>query len=207
MGIKKHCGFCSGSNDRGVIYIAILRMPVILATTMSTEADATVSGMKLTTVGCLLSSAGDLNDDRLEDLLIGTCTDRTDTSGFAVALYGQETNLLSGDYTISNSTGLTEGNGAVGIDYTGVFEGSGSIDTAALQDQFGSYLGGFGDLDGDGFDDFGFGAPGALSTDQGVAYLLYGDSNPYDSEYVSTVDMVIDYRIMVISSVWHLRWW
>ena len=182
----------SGSNDLGVIYIRYSPENARYSGdyTMSTEADATVSGNETsTTVGCLLSSAGDLNDDRLEDLLIGTCTDRTDTSGFAVALYGQETNLLSGDYTISNSTGLTEGNGAVGIDYTGVFEGSGSIDTAALQDQFGSYLGGFGDLDGDGFDDIGFGAPGALSTDQGVAYLLYGDSNPYDSEYVSTVDM------------------
>ena len=115
-----------------------------------------------------------------EDLLISTCTDRTDTSGFAVALYGQETNLLAGDYSINNSTGLTEGNGAVAIEFTGVFEGSGSIDTAGLQDQFGSYLGSFGDLDGDGFDDIGFGAPGALSTDQGSAYLLYGDSNPYD---------------------------
>ena len=32
-------------------------------------------------------------------------------------------------------------------------------------------FGQFGDLDGDGFDDIGFGAPYAPSTDQGSAYL------------------------------------
>ena len=76
---------------------------------MMTEADAIISGNETsTTVGCH-PSAGDLNSDGEEDLLISTCTERTDTSGFAVVLYGQ-TNLMSGDYSISNATGLTEGN-------------------------------------------------------------------------------------------------
>ena len=95
-----------GSNALGVIYIRYSPENVryLAITPCRLRRMRQFGNETSTTVGCRLSSAGDLNDDRLEDLLISTCTDRTDTSGFAVALYGQETNLLAGDYSISNST-------------------------------------------------------------------------------------------------------
>jgi hypothetical protein len=181
-----------GSNELGMVYVIYSpendRYDGDYS--ISSIVDATISGNEIDTqIGCRLSSAGDVNDDRLEDLLISTCTERDDTSGFATLLYGQETNLMSGEYTLDNADGIEAGVSAITVENSGIFSGSGSIDSTGIQDNFGAYASGVGDLNGDGFDEMMFGAVGALSTDQGSAYLLYGDSNFYNSDYVSTVDM------------------
>jgi hypothetical protein len=120
--------------------------------TASLYADSTLDYM-----GRAVAAAGDNNGDGLADLLVGLPGyDPLGTNeGTAVLLYGP----LAGSY--STNTTLPPGAALVGTESSA---------------NFGMTVGGVGDLDGDGFDDFGVAASNASNGTSrvGSVYLYYG---------------------------------
>ncbi|MFA6027944.1 MAG: integrin alpha, partial [Patescibacteria group bacterium] len=102
-----------------------------------------------------ISSAGDMNGDGYDDILI-TAPYKNSHTGVIYLIYGQAT-LYSG--TISLSAADAEFTGEAADDYAGL-----SVSSA-------------GDVNNDGFDDFLIAAPYKDST--GATYLIYGQNTSY----------------------------
>jgi Ca2+-binding RTX toxin-like protein len=110
-----------------------------------------------------VSSAGDFNGDGFDDLIISARM-ANGSSGEFYVLYG------SG--SLPNAINLSDIDGGTGFRIFGVDPGDYffSVDMAAA-----------GDVNGDGFDDFLIGAPGASSNGRGgngESYLVYGSGAP-----------------------------
>ncbi len=122
-----------------------------------------VEGLDLS--GISVSSAGDVNGDGLDDLLIGA-QQRLGTAtgpGMSYLVYGQEgTSTLAGPIDLSDI-----GTAIAGAVFSGINLGDGS----------GSAVSTAGDINGDGLDDLLVGAR-RVDTNTGQAYLVYGRSGP-----------------------------
>ena len=141
-----------GSDPTGAVYVFFGPTPgseplqwqnVDLALT---EADAEFWGEDADDLfGYRVSDAGDVDGDGCDDLLVGAPQAETSTSGtdagVAYLFYGSSS--LSGGYSAASDAGAS----FVGTD--GLVSGS----------ELGSAVAGLGDLDGDGYDDIGLGAP------------------------------------------------
>ena len=116
--------------------------------------------------GMAVASAGDVNGDGIDDLIIGApFANRPGTdSGAAYVVFGSNAGFAA---TVELS----------GLDGTNGFELTG----AAAQDRTGRSVAGAGDVNGDGFDDLIIGAPyadpGAYSYDFGAAYVVFGKAS------------------------------
>ncbi|MCK1405118.1 Hint domain-containing protein [Bradyrhizobium sp. 76] len=120
-----------------------------------------VGGASNDNSGYSVASAGDVNGDGFDDLIIGARNrDSTATdSGTSYVLFGH-----AGAFTAKL--------GPSSIDGTNGF----SLTGAAAGDQVGSSVASAGDLNGDGFDDLIVGAPGTdfNGSASGSSYVLYG---------------------------------
>lgn len=105
--------------------------------------------------GQSVTSAGDLNGDGFDDVLVGAPGINTD-KGRLFVYYGAAT--------------------GVSVDTEQTVEASDPVDV----DTYGRVLASLGDLDGDGYDDVGVGAY-TWSSDQGALYLYYGSSTGLSS--------------------------
>ena len=108
----------------------------------------------------IVSSAGDFNNDQIDDIILGIPSE-----DLVYIVFGSR-NLLS-DLSLPLSS-------SKGIKITG--ESSGDL--------FGTSVGFAGDVNADGIDDIIIGAPG-YNSDQGAAYIIYGRSNPSDTSVSS----------------------
>jgi hypothetical protein len=120
--------------------------------------------------GCALANAGDINGDNRDDLIVGSCVDGS--PGTAALIYGSDTRFSGEVFPILEADASTEGyaywSGVLSDSYTG------------------ETLSGFGDLDGDGYEDFGVGAyaqdveiSGTNYPAAGVSYVIFGDGTDH----------------------------
>ncbi len=110
-----------------------------------------ISGTSFSKLGDSASSAGDVNGDGFDDILIGQTAD----AGNAYVVFGK----ASGFSNLS----ISAINGQNGFKLTGVNDG----------DNTGGAVSSAGDLNGDGFDDLIVGASG-VNSETGAAYIIYG---------------------------------
>jgi hypothetical protein len=110
--------------------------------------------------GSSVSSAGDVNGDGIDDLIVGSPGGNGPyNTGEAYLIYGK--------------AGVTRGR----VDLTGLSSSNGFIiQDDALGDAAGRSVSGAGDVNGDGIDDMIVGAPGGDDggIDAGEAYVIYG---------------------------------
>ena len=156
--------------DAGVVYVVYGS-----ATEMSGENDLEddrdavfVSGVDSGYFGCALANVGDINGDNREDLAVGGCEDGG--RGTTYLIYGSSSRFTD-DYYPDDEIADEE-------------DGFASWIGSAEDDGNGSAIANIGDFDGDGKQDFAFGAPGydgedssgSDLADSGAAFVIYGDA-------------------------------
>ncbi len=114
--------------------------------------------------GAAVNSAGDINDDGFNDVLIGTEITGPNFSGSAYVVFGGSAGFPS----LMNLTNLKGTNGFV-------FHG------VAANNQAGSSVSGVGDINGDSLDDFIVGAFGAgiNGSNSGSSYVIFGSAETF----------------------------
>ncbi|MBW4641106.1 MAG: FG-GAP repeat protein [Gloeocapsa sp. UFS-A4-WI-NPMV-4B04] len=115
--------------------------------------------------GDSVSSAGDINGDGFDDLIIGA--DGADPNGQSYVVFGS-----SGEF--SANLNLSTLNGSNGFAINGINQ----------SDYSGSSVSSAGDINGDGFDDILIGAPGADFNGQNLAgesYVVFGSSGEFSA--------------------------
>ncbi|WP_022696664.1 FG-GAP repeat protein [Euryhalocaulis caribicus] len=145
--------------------------------TLDLSAMSSEEGFLIATEGRSVSSAGDLNGDGFDDLVIGSPDEGggSDSVGAAIVIFGTDQGFGSPDADagtpdlVLDDDTLTAGEGFVIIGEAG----------SAYSPETGLTVSGAGDLNGDGFDDLVIGAPNASSAiDDGAltgnAYVIFG---------------------------------
>ena len=115
--------------------------------------------------GQSIASAGDINGDGFDDIIIGAYAGGASDAGKSYVLFGQATPFLTG------------------IDLTSVADGTGGfvIEGQTAQDFSGFTVASAGDLNGDGFDDLVIGAPSVTSGtgDNGRTFVVFGKASGF----------------------------
>ncbi|MBX3481721.1 MAG: FG-GAP repeat protein, partial [Caulobacter sp.] len=139
--------------------------------------------------GISVSSAGDLNGDGYDDLIIGA-TSGAYNAGAAYVVFGK----ASGFAATIELSGL---NGTNGFQITG--QGTFSA--------FGATVASAGDVNGDGYDDVIVGARSSdlAGTDYGAAYVVFGAAGGFSANLnASSLDGTNGFRILGLASEDHL---
>ncbi|SEF60010.1 integrin alpha [Nitrosomonas ureae] len=112
--------------------------------------------------GSSVSSAGDINGDGFDDLIIGSPGfNKHYSAGYAFIVFGQESGF-------SATMALSDLNGEDGFR----IQGAGSM-------RLGASVSGGGDINGDGIDDVFVGAQGAIYHSDGAGYVVYGSTDGF----------------------------
>jgi subtilase family protein/Big-like domain-containing protein/cadherin-like protein/FG-GAP repeat protein len=124
--------------------------------------------------GISVSSAGDINGDNYDDILIGAnyADPNGEKSGESYVIFGK----ASGFSAVFNLSDLLTGNGSAGFVINGVDP----------DDESGSSVSSAGDVNGDGFDDILIGADKADPNNKnlsGETYVIFGKASGYTAEF------------------------
>jgi hypothetical protein len=111
-------------------------------------------------LGVSVSSAGDINGDGIDDLILGASQGGVNTAGSIYVVFGSDVNG-----GLPNPFNLTSLDGTNGF----------SINGLATSDNFGVSVNSAGDVNGDGIDDLIIGANGA-SANTGSSYVVFGSN-------------------------------
>ena len=111
-----------------------------------------------------VSSAGDINGDGIDDLIVGAYAadpDGRTNAGSSYVVFGKDTGI-AGNFPATLSVSSLDGTDGFRIDGVSSNNASGTSVASA------------GDINGDGFDDLIIGAPGYLSTSTNKSYVVFG---------------------------------
>jgi RTX calcium-binding nonapeptide repeat (4 copies)/FG-GAP repeat len=116
--------------------------------------------------GFSVSGAGDVNNDGIDDLIIGAygADPNGNASGQSYVVFGRSSGFAS-------SLNLSNLNGSNGFILNGI----------AMDDFSGFSVSGAGDVNNDGIDDFIIGAPNSSGVDSGQSYVVFGRSGGFSS--------------------------
>jgi T1SS-143 domain-containing protein len=165
----------AGGADGGAAYVVYGGPNVALVNgTINLDTVATgVGGFKIIAegagdaVGVTVDSAGDINGDGIDDLIVGAYHDDTNGAyaGGAYVVYGGSNPALSG--------------GTLSLATIAVGQGGFKIVGESPSDNAGFWVAAAGDVNGDGFADVIVGAGGndAGGDEAGAAYVIYGGAN------------------------------
>ncbi|EKD79422.1 MAG: hypothetical protein ACD_41C00079G0002 [uncultured bacterium] len=157
----------SYNEGTGTAYLVYGQSGAFTATNLSSVTKLSGEGSS-DRAGAHLSGIGDINGDGYDDFLIGAANNDSagDGAGAAYLIYGRATAITSASLTTS------------AIRFTG----------EATGDQAGIYVGGGGDVNGDGYDDFLIGARlnDDAGADAGAAYVVYGQATNYTTSSLAT---------------------
>lgn len=162
----------TGATRNGAAYLIYGSATPLSAQSLSASNVVTFTGeMEYSYAGYAVASAGDVDNDGYDDILIGS--PQQSTTGVLDVAEGA-VYLIYGSATQHTSASLST---AVKI-----------AGTQALQ-YFGLGLNGIGDVDADGYDDFAIGSPllDNSGANKGATYLFYGSGTRYTSGNVSTL--------------------
>ncbi len=120
--------------------------------------------------GNVISSAGDFNNDGIDDFIVGA-ENVNNESGEAYVIFGVDGNLPA-NFNVSD----LDGNNGF------------TILSRSVSDFTGASVVAIDDINGDGIDDIGIGAPGSIlgnagGINNGVAYVIFGSSSPFSSTF------------------------
>ena len=125
--------------------------------------------------GTALASAGDINNDGYDDIIIGAylADPNGASTGEAYVFLGRDdsTTAFAADFDLSDLLTANGGNGSEGF----VINGLASGELGGIDSQFGTSVSGVGDFNNDGFDDYVIGAPRANGG--GQTFVVYGRDN------------------------------
>jgi len=132
--------------------------------------------------GGAANSAGDVNGDGVDDLIIGApqASPNGESSGSSFIIFGAA--IFSATFDVDD------------LDGTNGF----SVDGVAIQDDLGKDVSTAGDINGDGFDDILIGAFGVDTNgyNSGAAYVIFGSDENYPAAInVASLDGNIGFRI------------
>jgi Ca2+-binding RTX toxin-like protein len=133
--------------------------------------------------GWSVASAGDVNGDGFDDLIIGAVSALNTDGFFSGASY-----VVFGGSSLDANLDLSTLDGSNGFKISGVAE----------NDVFGWSVASAGDFNGDGFDDLIIGAPGggANPSTPGASYVVFGKASSFDANFdVSTLDGTNGFKI------------
>lgn len=169
------------------------------ATNSTSFIDSTTTNDGTRNLGASVSSAGDINDDGINDFIIGapfsTAALGDDDFGKAFVVFGRDATDTPFGETFDLAT----------LDGTNGFQ----IDTGTNQrgSLLGASVGAAGDINGDGIDDVIVGAPG-VSTEiftppddlqtfnRGASYVIFGSQNPFGASVdVTNLDTAAGFTI------------
>ncbi len=164
----------AGAGDRGRAYVVFGHAGVFPATlalaSLNGEAGFIIEGETAGDgIATAMGSAGDVNGDGIDDMLIGTRTADTNgtNSGRAYVVFGRTT-------AVASPLLLSSLDGVNGFAIDGAFAGNNAGASAAAA----------GDVNGDGIDDVIIGAPNADRQDNlrtGLAHVVFGRSTAFSS--------------------------
>ena len=151
----------TGGTDRGAAYVLLLNSD---GTVKSSQKIADNTGGFSVTLtdgvefGFAIARVDDLNDDGVEDLVIGAQGDDTGGSARGAAYLL----LMNTNGTVMSSSKIAENTSGFDVTLTNV-------------DKFGGAVAGLGDIDGDGLEDFAGGAPhdDTGGADRGAVYVVF----------------------------------
>ncbi|ACC80158.1 beta strand repeat-containing protein [Nostoc punctiforme] len=128
--------------------------------------------------GRSVSSAGDINGDGFDDLIIGA-SDASPKDGYGSSNIGQSYVVFGSSSAFGASLNLSSLDGSNGFVINGINE----------SDRSGGSVSSAGDINGDGFDDLIIGATGARQDRAGESYVVFGSSNGFAASFnLSSLD-------------------
>jgi Ca2+-binding RTX toxin-like protein len=182
-------GNLSSGNQRGTAYVVFGRNSAFdpvqsLANLDPSEGFSIVGLTNYDRLGFAVSRAGDINNDGIDDFIIGTRN----------AFVSETGNRGGTAYVVFGADGLSSVNLAA-LDGTNGFRVTGTQDNAYT----GRSVSAAGDINGDGFDDIIVGAQRA-NPDNGAAYIIFGSDSGFSGRIVGP-DLNGSAGFQIISSV------
>ncbi len=163
----------TGGTDAGAAYVVYGKATPIMSVDLDTIATG-IGGFKITgenagdLAGLSVFSAGDINGDGYDDLVVGAEYNNAGgaDAGAAYVVYGKATSITS-----------------INLDNIALGNGGFKIVGERADDSAGRRVSSVGDINGDGYDDIIVGAHGndAGGTNAGAAYVVYGKATPFTS--------------------------